>query len=192
MKLANLVHNFLKSHLTKQTLRELEDQSILRTYLSEIFPSQLVIETFMKILRSSDQKNQDIMGRDIYSEINLPKHTRDNDWLVGYINHKIHLSNRKAKIPEIKTAHIENFVERDPHFDRSRNQYEQGIVRAEIQNLFHEYPWLIGEDSSDLTQVLYQKLTDRITPLGIAPQSIEDGLVNNADLWLNPNSEIIL
>ncbi len=101
-----------KFNLFKKQTKELspveykQDCEILRTYLTEMFPSASRIELNQSEVDLNSEINDFIIANitpnekhpnNVFDEDELPFHTRDNAWLVKYLTQKIKTTNKENK-----------------------------------------------------------------------------------------------
>ncbi len=194
MKKANFLLKLQNNYLTKKKVAKSHDFQVLRVYLPKIFPPKCSIEVFWKILESD--KNQFI--NDLYTAVDLPKHTQDTRWLTDYIDHLINLTVHGYDNTKVSRENIKAFIETDPEFIAERNRYEEDIVCLIIQKLMAERKFGFANDDMmnlkmnftvNTDEVFRQEITTQATKIGIGSISIETGLEKNADLWREKTME---
>lgn len=194
MKKANFLLKLQNNYLTKKKVAKSHDFQVLRVYLPKIFPPKCSIEVFWKILESD--KNQFI--NDLYTAVDLPKHTQDIQWLTHYIDRLINLTVHGYDNTKVSRENIKAFIETDPEFIAERNRYEEDIVCLIIQKLMAERKFGFANDdimnlkmnfTVNTDEVFRQEITTQATKIGIGSISIETGLEKNADLWREKTME---
>ncbi len=194
MKKANFLLKLQNNYLTKKKVAKSHDFQVLRVYLPKIFPPKCSIEVFWKILESD--KNQFV--NDLYTAVDLPKHTQDTRWLTDYIDHLINLTVHGYDNTKVSRENIKAFIETDPEFIAERNRYEEDIVCLIIQKLMAERKFGFANDDMmnlkmnftvNTDEVFRQEITTQATKIGIGSISIETGLEKNADLWREKTME---
>ena len=182
MKLYKLIDRIKEKHLKK-----INETEILRSYLEKIIPDQESTEIFLRVL-----KNQNKDTYDFFSVLNIPYHTRDNEWLAHYIARYIRSDYKKPENKRISLKTIEKFVQNDDVFKNKREQYENDVIRAEIKALIEECSPLTENPtktqikinrSLDSDETFREEIIRRGINYGIPPYAIEMSLEKNANLW---------
>lgn len=117
--------------------------------------------------------------------LNLPCHLRDDNWLAQLLK-------QEKKLYLISYKKILNFVKTSPYFEEKRHQYEQTIVKWQIQWIMEQREsWICGEKYNGFL-TYYSPLVDLLVrncvvytllKIGINKEAIEEGLEKNANLW---------
>lgn len=180
-----MVRNIHQKHNDRNFCCELHDFEVLRTYLPQIFPSQIVVDYLNE--KSFSNTNKD------YNHENLKFHIYDEKWLVSYIMHIIDFFPIKNNNQKIKPNNIKSFIQIDPEFNAERERYEQSIIRNEINNLMdkcrNEKPYQESNTTKLISynvntdEVFRKIITTQLLKMGINAHSIEIGLEKNANLW---------
>lgn len=117
--------------------------------------------------------------------LNLPCNLRDDLWITKMFK-------RNNKVSNIDTNTILKFVKTSNFFREKRHQYEQEIVKWQINWMNHNgSDWIINENyGSDLVlfnptcDIGYRKgIVDTLTQIGINIDAIEEGIEKNASNW---------
>lgn len=116
---------------------------------------------------------------------NLPCHLRDDLWLAKMIK-------KDQKLFYISTNKILQFVKTSPFFQEKRHEYEQEIVKWQIDWMINDGEnWIADEkyggDIVFLTPVCdlgFRKgVVDTLSRIGINLDAIEEGIEKNANMW---------
>ena len=195
MKLTQLKNNFKRglnqefeaqATQAKMALHALsEDAQILYQALPDIFPSEAAVNTLV-----ASTPYQVIKPNNIYTAEYLPFHTRDEKWLVPYLDGVVRTQKPDAVLDP---ANILTFIQHAAGFHKMRNAYEENLVKAEINCMMsHTIPnAFIGTDyASGFAQ--YQPNYDRafrrevvntMTNVGLPKHTVDVALEKNAHLW---------
>ena len=115
----------------------------------------------------------------------FPCHLRDDEWLAK----RLIFDN---KICDISYNIVLKYVKTSDLFKRKRHDYEQKIVKWQIEFMLHGGEgWICDEEyGGDLTMILdkcdlgFRKgVIDTLTKIGLSIDAIEEGLEKNADIW---------
>lgn len=124
--------------------------------------------------------NPDRLGKE-----NLPCHLRDYNWLAQLLK-------QEKELYFISNKKILNFVKTSPYFEEKRHEYEQEIVKWQIQFIMnHGENWICDEEYggdfvylSPLVDLGVRKgVVDTLLKIGMDRDAIEEGLEKNASLW---------
>lgn len=116
---------------------------------------------------------------------NLPCHLRDDLWLAKMLK-------RNQKLFYMSTNRVLQFVKTSPFFQEKRHEYEQEIVKCQIDWMRSDGEnWIIDEDYGGdfvfLTPVCdlgFRKgVVDTLLKIGMSIDVIEEGIEKNADRW---------
>lgn len=116
---------------------------------------------------------------------NLPCHLRDDLWLAKMLK-------RNQKLFYMSTNRVLQFVKTSPFFQEKRHEYEQEIVKCQIDWMRSDGEnWIIDEDYGGdfvfLTPVCdlgFRKgVVDTLLRIGMSIDVIEEGIEKNADRW---------
>ncbi len=116
---------------------------------------------------------------------NLPCHLRDDLWLAKMLK-------RNQKLFYMSTNRVLQFVKTSPFFQEKRHEYEQEIVKCQIDWMRSDGEnWIIDEDYGGdfvfLTPVCdlgFRKgVVDTLLKIGMSIEVIEEGIEKNADRW---------
>lgn len=116
---------------------------------------------------------------------NLPCHLRDDLWLAKMLK-------RNQKLFYMSTNRVLQFVKTSPFFQEKRHEYEQEIVKCQIDWMRSDGEnWIIDEDYGGdfvfLTPVCdlgFRKgVVDTLLKIGMSIDAIEEGIEKNADRW---------
>lgn len=119
------------------------------------------------------------------SMVNLPCHLRDDIWLAEMLR-------ENQKLYDINNNVILQFVKYSTFFKDKRDEYEQKIVKWQIDWMISGGDnWIIDEDyGGDLVfltpvcDIGFRKgVVDTLTKIGISMDVIEEGIEKNADRW---------
>lgn len=117
--------------------------------------------------------------------VNLPCHLRDDLWLAKMLK-------KDQNLYYISLDKILKFVKNSPFFEEKRHEYEQEIVRWQINFIVnHGEGWICddeyGGDFVYMTPVcdlgVRKGVVDTLSKIGINEDAIEEGLEKNVDLW---------
>lgn len=119
------------------------------------------------------------------SMLNLPCHLRDDLWLAKMLK-------QNQNLFYMSTNRILQFVKTSPFFQAKRHEYEQEIVKWQIDWVKSDREnWITdkeyGGDFVFLTSVCdlgFRKcIVDTLSKIGMSIEAIEEGIEKNADRW---------
>lgn len=123
---------------------------------------------------------------EIVSEENFPCHLRDINWLASLIM-------KKYDLFSLGEDTIKEYVKESPYFNKLRNEYEQKIVKWQINWMINDGEnWIIesGDDEylfSTMCDHIFRKgIVDTLLAIGMDIDAIEEGIEQNTDIWLEP------
>ena len=196
MKLKNLmVDNFEIARL-----RKLKDEyfQILDNHLNYLFLGKAFAHQNIQELKRDDKK----ITR-IYNDRYLPFHTRDNDWLVKFINKKYNndlktinnLTKRGVaaeKIKYVPVDYIQAYVGKSSRFEHKRREYEGNLVGAYLdigmssrENDFYANVETKKEEqkNANFDFLFRNRVVNAMKYLGLKDNTIESAIESKADLW---------
>ncbi|MBR4419137.1 MAG: hypothetical protein IKT33_03980 [Clostridia bacterium] len=200
-KLTKLSENFYQMGLTKA---EKADFQVLDSFLEGFFPNIDMIEKSLKtfcdndirkVLRLRVQKNKE------YNIENMMLLSHHDKWLAGYFQFYI-MNNFNAVFSQIaqkdliknSTANVvKKYVQKSPKFKVKRNEFEQNVVMAYIQNWAannfatdfyckQEQKWAMSY-SVNFDKEFRNKVKMAMHFLNISAESIEAGIERTARYW---------
>lgn len=116
---------------------------------------------------------------------NLPCHLRDDLWLAKTLK-------KDQKLFYMSTNKVLQFVKTSPFFKEKRHEYEQEIVKWQIDWMKSGGEnWIIDEDYggdlcflSSVCDLGFRKgVVDTLSKIGMDIDAIEEGIEKNADCW---------
>ena len=122
---------------------------------------------------------------ELVSESNLPCHLRDVDWITSLIMKKYNLYSLGEVV-------IKEYVSNSLYFNSLRSEYEQRIVKWQIDWMMHDGSnWIVdgnlGGDlyvfSSKCDYAFRKGVVDTLLAIGMDINAIEEGIEKNADMW---------
>lgn len=165
-----------------KTKDEVDNSKILKTEIIEFLDSKIVDFFPDTGLWKSNcfRKEQTI------SESNLPCHLRDSKWLAELIMKKYDLYSLGAGI-------VEEYVRNSEYFNKMRHDYEQRIVKWQINWMLKGGEgWIVdskygSEDFLDFSTMCdygFRKgIVDTLLVIGMDIEAIEEGIESNIDMW---------
>lgn len=118
---------------------------------------------------------------------NLPCHLRDDLWLARMLR-------QNQKLMYMSTNRILQFVKTSSLFQEKRHEYEQKIVKWQIDFMKNDGEnWIIDENYggdclflSSVCDLGFRKgIIDTLSNIGMSMDAIEEGIEKNADRWRN-------
>ncbi len=119
------------------------------------------------------------------SEANLPCHLRDVDWLASLIMKKYNLFS-------LGESEVKEYISDSPYFNRLRSEYEQRIVKWQINWIIQGGDnWIIDNKlggelfmiSPKCDYAFRKGVVDTLLAIGMDISAIEEGIEKNADMW---------
>lgn len=119
---------------------------------------------------------------------NLPCHLRDTKWLAALIMKKYDLHSLGKEV-------IEEYVRDSLYFNKLRSEYEQKIVKWQINWMLNGGEnWIVDPkygselvDFSPMYDYAFRKgIVDTLLAIGMDIEAIEEGIEKNADMWQVP------
>ena len=115
-----------------------------------------------------------------YDMIYLPCNLNNNEWLVEMFN---------KEIPEFPKEIIEVYIETNPYFEKKRREYEQEIVKWQIEYMNNGGDgWICNDDffmfNPDCDKVFRDGIYKTLTAINMDEERVEEGIEKNRDLWL--------
>ncbi len=117
----------------------------------------------------------------------FPCHTRDCEWLA-------YMMQSKFKLYYLPTSFIEKYIQQSVLFQKARHDYEQKIVKWQIDWMNNDGEnWLVdkslgGEffEFSPKCDIAFRKgIVDTLTAIGMPLDAIEEGIEKNYPKWRN-------
>jgi hypothetical protein len=125
-------------------------------------------------------------SRDL-SMLNLPCHLRDDFWLANMLK-------ENQKLFYMSTSMVLEFVKTSPIFQLKRHEYEQEIVKWQIDWMknygenwaiddVEAFTHAFGSFDSSYDLLFRKGVVDTLLKIGMSIDAIEEGLERNADRW---------
>lgn len=118
---------------------------------------------------------------------NLPCHLRDNEWLSEYMEYQLY-----EKGINISPITIKSVMDKSERFNELRHNYEQEIVRWQINWMKDGGGhWLMPEGYDEISLLIstsvdkmFRKGVEKtLSAIGLAKDAIEEGIEKNAEIW---------
>ena len=166
---------------------DLHYTDILANMMPDIFPNEHEIQMMLRRLEYQDQATR---PNKIYTAEYLPFHIRDNKWLTQYV-HEVVSQKRLRCIIGLKD--IQDYVENSGVFYSSRDQYEENLIKAQIQYMLTKpvpNGLMVSQRApyqhhymADYDKFFRKQLVKALSQTGINKYKIEAGIERNAHLW---------
>lgn len=123
----------------------------------------------------------------IVSDVNLPCHLRDVDWLSSLLM-------KKYDLYSLGEGVVREYVRDSSYFHQLRSEYEQRIVKWQIEWMRNDGSnWLVDSKYggefylfSPMCDYAFRKgIVDTLLAIGMDRNAIEEGIERNADMWLD-------
>ena len=215
MKLTKILNNFYQKHFAINEEQYQQDCKILRLYTPLMFPLPSENDEIIANIELGDKflsagSNNRFYPFNTRNDQGLAKELASLVKFMSKMESKHESSNENwERFPDVKInfRNVLNFVKNDEFFNQTRNEYEEDLVRAQINFMmqdqqpsglllrtaynninnqfftvkeyhFHE---VMKDPNADV--VFRQKVFNAMTKLGIDTHSIEAGLEKHANLW---------
>lgn len=116
---------------------------------------------------------------------NLPCHLRDDEWLANMLRNN-------QKLFYLNYDQILNFVKKSDFFHQKRHDYEQEIVKWQIDWMKNdEANWICNQGYetdlcfiSPICDLCFRKgIVDTLSKIGLDIETIEEGIEKNSSMW---------
>ena len=142
-----------------------------------------ILENFFP--QEGNWKSSCFSKSNVLTEINLPCHLRDNEWLADLIM-------KKYNLYSLGKDNILEYIINSNNFNKLRHEYEQRIVSWQIDWMCNGGGnWIIDQElggdlymfSTKCDYAFRKGIVDTLLAIGINIDAIEEGIEKNASKW---------